>query len=117
MDKVKINRKQLLDIVKENRRTHVEDYQEALMGFQKVYCDKLQKALEKAQTENPEDIEGYVSETPPQSREKGYNTLIRKLEISVDENIELSDTEFNCYVMDEWGWKTEFSNSVNKYKR
>ena len=30
------------------------------------------------------------------------------IEMSVDENIEISEHDFACYILDDWGWKQNF---------
>ena len=40
--------------------------------------------------------------------------MIRKLELETKTEVELDDTEFRQYVMDDWDWKEQFiaSNTV-----
>ncbi len=51
----------------------------------------------------------------PESHEAEYNRAIRAIELNIYENIELSEIEFNQYVMNDWSWKNSFVTSNSNY--
>src|SRR6185295_867061 len=51
----------------------------------------------------------------PQSHEKAYDQIIRMMEMSVDEEITLTCSQFACFVMDDWDWKEQWSASNATY--
>lgn len=52
-----------------------------------------------------------ITVTRPESHEKEYNTVIKNLELSTAEFVVLGQSDFNQYVLDEWIWKSTFSNN------
>jgi hypothetical protein len=51
----------------------------------------------------------------PQSHEKAYDQIIRMMEMSVDDEITLTCSQFACFVMDDWDWKEQWSASNATY--
>lgn len=51
----------------------------------------------------------------PESHAAEYDRAIRSVSLNVYDKIELSETEFNQYVMNDWSWKSSFINSNNSY--
>lgn len=51
----------------------------------------------------------------PESYDKEYNRAIRSVELNVYDKIELSEQEFNQYVMNDWSWKNSFISSNSAY--
>lgn len=117
MRTTKIQKTELLSIVKANLETHLTDYAEAVSDY-KLAALKLAKAnLELAETGELAKI-AEIKEMPaePKSYEAEYNRAIRKLELSVDDVIEVDELTFNQLVLDEWNWKTQFLVGNALYK-
>lgn len=51
----------------------------------------------------------------PENHLGDYDTTIRKVELSCLDKIQLSSTEFDSYVMNNWGWKNQFVSSNLNY--
>ncbi len=51
----------------------------------------------------------------PETHEKDYDRIIRMLEMSVHDEIKISEHEFNQYVMDEWAWREKFATTNARY--
>ncbi|MEK6882860.1 MAG: hypothetical protein AABY22_24770 [Nanoarchaeota archaeon] len=51
----------------------------------------------------------------PEDHTQDYDLAIRKVELSVWENIALQENEFNNYVMNNWSWKNTFLNVAQIY--
>jgi len=114
LNSVKINREELLQIVKTNREKHIEEYNEAIENWKRLYRDALdtfQASLDKGTPIEFSDI----NLEKPQSYENHYNQVIRMLELSVEENIDVNNSTFNQIVMDEWAWTYSFKNSSSSY--
>lgn len=116
MHSVKINRKELLSIVKENAKKHVADYDEAVEDF-KVAVVKVAKANLKIA--NSGDITTFNFQrmpATPVNYADNYSRAIRMLELSVEDVIEVEEHIFNQLVLDEWGWKQAFVAQSALYK-
>jgi hypothetical protein len=53
----------------------------------------------------------------PESHEKAYDQIIRMMEMSVDQEITLTCSQFGCFVMDDWDWKEKWAASNSAYTR
>jgi len=117
MNSVKMNRKELLKIVKENQKKHVAQYEESVVDY-KVAVVKLAKAnLKLANTGDLAEIRKMKNRIDaPQSYEDNYTRAIRMLELSVEDVIEIEEHIFNQLVLDEWGWKQQFTAMSAMYK-
>jgi len=101
MKSVKINKDELLGIVKNNRSKHIDEFVEAVEDY-KSFLDQFKN----------------LKYTPaaPKSYENSYDKAIRMLELSVEDVIEIDDTTFNQLVLDDWNWKDNFISSNFLYK-
>lgn len=117
MRTVKLNKTELLDIVRANKEKHIKEYLEAVADY-KIAAVKLAKAnLKLANTADLEKIsEMKAVPSAPISYEDSYSRAIRMLELSVEDVIELEETIFNQLVLDEWTWKRSFVASGALYK-
>lgn len=117
MNSVKMNRKELLKIVKDNQKKHVVQYEESVIDY-KAAVIKLAKAnLKLANTGDLAEIRKMKNRIDaPQSYEDNYTRAIRMLELSVEDVIEIEEHIFNQLVLDEWGWKQQFTAMSAMYK-
>ncbi len=113
MKKVTINQKDLLVILRENRDTHEADYKDAYEGYLETCVETLEKILQDFKAGLRETVQW--TEFPPQSQVKDYDRVIRMLELSVDNEIELTADEFANYVQDDWNWKDNWTVSNSAY--
>ena len=116
MNSVKMNRLELLKIVKENATKHVADYDEAVADY-KVGVLKVAKANLKIA--NTGDLSKFVfNKLPPApvNYADNYSRAIRMLELSIEDTLEIEEHIFNQLVLDEWSWKQNFTASATLYK-
>lgn len=117
MRNVKLNKKELLDILHQNREKHLADYETAVADFKAAVLKVAQANLKLAKTGSLERI-AQIQHIPaaPSSFAGSYARAIRMLELSVDEVIELDELTFNQLVLDEWQWKQGFMAASALYK-
>jgi hypothetical protein len=113
MQEVTVKREQLLEKLKENREAHREVFEISLEGYRKAVIEHLERLL--ADAREGKRIEHNVRMPVPQDQTPEYDQAIAMLEMSVDDEIELTSQEFACYVMDRWGWKRQFTASNKSY--
>lgn len=106
MEIVKIKKSVLLETLKENRQAHRTIFEEAQIGYRAEAIRLLDKALQDAKAGRK--INTYVRLDAPIDQTKDYDRAIKMIEMSVDENIEISETDFACYILDDWNWKHSF---------
>lgn len=118
MRKVTVNTKELLQKIKANREKHVQEYNEAVVGYKealeqrgKEVADNFLSKIAKATLPEAEPVPVYadsVNLVVPVSHQEDYDQVIEMLEMSLNAGTEKQDIqtdEFACYVRDNWKWK------------
>lgn len=117
MNSIKMNRIELLDIVRANKITHIAEFIEAVADYKTLV---LQITAGNAKLAKTADLEQFkkIKSIPaaPVSYEDSYKRAIRMLELSVEDVIEVEEDVFNQLVLDEWSWKRAFMMSNSVYK-
>jgi hypothetical protein len=117
MNAVKINRIELLGIVRENKEKHVKEYIESVEDYKKAALKIAEANLALVQTGDLDKIAKiHTQPQKPVSYETSYTRAIRMLELSVEDVIEVEEDVFNQLVLDEWAWKNMFTASASLYK-
>lgn len=114
MQIVKIRKTDLQTVVKDNRAKHVREADEAKTDYRTALVLKLEELLAAAKTGG--NVAHVISLPVPQDYRKEYDRIIRMLELSSDDIIELQPQEFAQYVLDEWSWKQAFGIAASAYK-
>ena len=115
MDSVKVDRVKLLETIRENREKHRTVFLEAIEGYKEAVIEALEKRLTDAKKNKR--VSHIIQLVQPMDQTKEYDKIIRMLEMSIEQNIELSDREFAQYVMDDWTWKHQFLVSNSGYSK
>lgn len=110
---IKVNKTELIETLKKNKKTHIIEYDESYKGFVIESTQRLKKALKDAKSEKFDDV--YFSQ--PDSHESDYSVIIEMLEMSVDTEVEISAEQFRRYVRDEWSWTSSFKEDFVKYSQ
>lgn len=136
---VTVNRAKLLDTLRTNREKHIKEYHEAVAGYKEQATARLvslRKKIISSVDENFESIQQRIAkfdpEEPlpdrivltsvtsfdlqvPRSYEKSYDVAIQMAEWEVSETVTLKQSQFQCFVLDDWEWKTAFVNLSKTY--
>lgn len=117
MNSVKVNRNELLKIVQGNMMVHIAAYKESVEDYKNLVLTYAKDNLVLAETMDL-DIIRKIKAPPaqPTSYEDNYKRAIRMLELSIVNEIELQEHEFNQLVLDEWSWKHTFLAGAASYK-
>jgi hypothetical protein len=117
MRSVKVEKSELLDIVRKNQKKHVKEYEESVSDYKKAAVKVAKEHTKLADSGDLEKI-ARIKAMPsrPVSYEKDYDRAIRMLELSVEDTIDLESDVFNQLVLDEWSWKQMFTASASLYK-
>lgn len=113
MNKVTVHKDELVTTVRANREQHRELFEKALDGWRKHAIDALDEHLDSLRAGRVADLRLYLP--PPEDHTSDYDQVIRMLEMSVDKVIDLTHSEFAQYVMDDWGWKEQWTASNAGY--
>ena len=115
---VKVNRKNLIEKLKENRGKHKKEYDEAVEAYQAACVKELQDALKKVRGwKTAADYDAVqVYNHLPAHHLKAYDRVLASLEMSVDEDLVITAEQISQFVMDEWNWSESFRSTANIYK-
>lgn len=113
MQTVKVKKEELLEKVKENRANHRLVFEQALVVYKKKVIEELEDYLTKAKA--GERVPRMSQLTQPMDQTREYDQAIAMLEMSVDDEIEITSDEFRCFVLDRWHWKGQFATSNRRY--
>ena len=140
LQKIKVSKTELLDIVQDNKKKHDEIYtaaehgywidaKEFLLKHQREQMEQLKrnylktvKDLKKQVAKELKMVEQkkkdgyfYMRKPFPENHSDDYQGTIRRLELSVDKEIELENSEFDCYVRNKWQWRNSFLGTNSSY--
>lgn len=122
---INVSRVKLIETMKANRETHLKEYNEAktvyLTDLQKEMIERCSRYLAKVAADVKagvinNDSRGVFSKLEaPTSYVAEYDNKIAMFDMSVDENIELTEQEFRQYVRDQWSWSSGFRATTANY--
>lgn len=100
MNNVKMKKDDLLVIIKQNRRSYIEDLRKAEAEFLSSTAAELERILRELNTKKLDAV--HLNVHSPTDHTSEYDSVIRKLELTVLDEIELSDTDFTNFVENKW---------------
>ena len=95
---IKISKSKLIEKISENKEAHIKDFNEAVIAY-KV---EAQKQLEIAQKElNDGSLKIKLNLVTPVNRAEEYDKVIEMFKWEIDDEIQITQREFNEYVHDD----------------
>jgi hypothetical protein len=113
MDKVTVKKNDLLAALRQNREAHRDIFEEACEGYQAEAIRLLEEHLQRIR--QGKRVQVHVILPVPADHTKDYDRVIRMVEMSVDDEIDLEASDFASYVMDDWRWKRDFLATNSTY--
>jgi alpha-D-ribose 1-methylphosphonate 5-triphosphate diphosphatase PhnM len=113
VEPIRVNVKDLTDRIQENRDKHREEFEKAIVGFKIEAEEALEKALDRARKGLVQNV--YVSLTMPQDHTPDYDRVLTMLKMTVDDTLELTETDAARYVLDDWEWKQQWVTANASY--
>lgn len=113
MNKVTVKKDELLGILRTNRTKHRDIFIDAQKGYKERVIAELEKSLDDARA--GKKLRTSITLVAPVNQTGDYDQAIGMLEMSVDNTVELSASEFRQYVLDKWAWDAQFKMSNATY--
>lgn len=113
METVTVKKAELLEKVRANRDAHQAIYDEAKAGYKALAVAELKKHLKDVERGAMQVI--HITMPAPVNQIRDYDRIITMLEMEVEDEVELDETQFSQYVMDDWRWKQQFLTSNSTY--
>ena len=113
MDKVTVRKDDLAKAVQANRDEHRKIFEEAVDGYKKRAVQLLEEHIARIRTGKLERV--AVSMPVPEDHTHDYDRVLKMLEMSTADEIELDEHRFAQYVMDDWQWQRQFLTDSSAY--
>lgn len=114
MQSTKVNIKKLIEKLRANRESHRKTFAEARAQYVLEATQLLADRYNDASRTGKIDLD-FSSLIQPVSYVSNYDLILSMLEMSIEEDVVLSQSDFNRYVMDNWEWKHSFETSTMGY--
>jgi hypothetical protein len=111
--KIRVARLELLEKLKANRDRHATVYKEAKEGYLKAAKKALLARMTELESGKVKSLSFNL--TVPSSQLSAYDTVIGMLEMSKDDTMEVSASEYRMFVQDEWDWMSNFLQTNSAY--
>ena len=103
----------LIEKLKKNRENHLETYNKALAVYKEDFVAELTKMLKDAKADKK--YTEHVNLNKPINKADVYDRIIKMLEFTSQETVELNENEFSNYVLDIWQWSDTVSMTNTSY--
>lgn len=110
---VRVKRETVLERLRANRDAHRSLFEEAIEGWHKEVLRVLDEQMKRAKANKRHVPQVYLPQ--PQDHTAEYDQAIEMLEMSLDDELELTAREFAQYVRDDWQWRNDFITSSASY--
>lgn len=115
---LKVKTEKLLKTLKHNRENHDTDYKEAVAQFLTQSVSMLEDRANAVKSRKIRNLhEVFQFNLPvPVSYIEAYDEVIKMLEYSEQEEIEISGDQYRAWVEDKWDWSRQFEAATLSYK-
>lgn len=115
MKQITVKKDELLKVLKDNRKEHQNLVWKAQEGFKIAAKEKLEELLEQVKKNKLVEFFTLHELNQPMDKTEDYDRAIQMLEMEVEDEVKVSESEFRCYVQDKWGWTDQMLLSNTKY--
>lgn len=113
MKDIKVTKAALIEKIQSNRDAHRAIFLEAVDGYRVMAEKILEQHLAEIRSGKMKVV--FVTLPAPDDHTRDYDRVLAMLDMSVEEEITLSQADFAQYVQDDWSWKRAFLTSNSTY--
>lgn len=110
---MEFKKQDLIETISKNRDEHQRIFDEAVRGYKDQLVKELEAHIERIK--RGEVIRVYISFPQPENHTRDYDRILKMLEMTPLEQVELGETQFSQYVLDDWNWKRAFLSTNATY--
>jgi len=115
MKSIKVNKPELLAVLRKNRDEHRETFLQAQAAYRETVIAVLDEELNAAKNGRLFVLARITALVQPSDHTDDYNRVIGMVEMDTATTVELDEREYSQYVDDNWGWMMQFANEVTSY--
>lgn len=113
MQKITVRKTELREIIQANRDEHREIFEEAVEAFKARCIEELESRLKDVRAGRK--INMMISLPVPEDHTEDYDRALRMLELSIDDEIDLTEEDVAQYVQDDWSWSRAWAANTGSY--
>lgn len=113
MKDVQMKATELKKVLEKNKKAHRAEFEAALNGWKVKVTEKLEKSYQDALA-GKIWIEAFHL-PKPQDHTNDYTRALEMVKHEVRDVITLTEHEYSQLVMDDWGWKQQFTATNSMY--
>ncbi len=103
---ITVDKLRLIEILEKNRDGHRRIFEEALVGWRERVLERVEELYQQAREGKLENA--YLSLPRPEDHTRDYDRVIGMLQLDVNDQVELTASEYAMFVEDDWGWQKSF---------
>lgn len=115
--KLNVSSKKLLTTLKENREKHLQNYKTAVDLFKGQSLSLLESRISALKENQIKDLSQVLcfNLPVPVSYVQAYDEVIKMLEFSEQQEVEIDGNQYRAWVEDQWDWSHSFGASTLSY--
>ncbi len=113
MQRVTVDKAKFVERVTKNRDGHRRTFEKALRGYRARMIAELERRID--DLHRGRRIDQYIRLPEPEDHTADYDRVLTMAAMSIDDTVELTQDEFAMYVMDQWRWKQDFTETTAHY--
>lgn len=105
----------LLSTLKANRESHIGDYSDAVVEYREQVKEGLSSRL--AELDSLQDPKTFLAHNLkcPVTYQHVYDRVIKMLEMTDKESVQINGKQFAEWVEDQWDWSHDFNENTVAY--
>jgi len=115
MQKVKVRTEELRQKVIENKKKHKELVEKSIQGYLKAIEKELKYLLKEVLKEKEVNFRELYRLQPPIDKTDEYETALLMLNMSTEDEVELTHDDFMRLVQDKWSWTDQMLTNNTRY--
>lgn len=117
MRNITVDKANLLSTLRANRDAHHAEYEEAVEVYKRRFVVEAQHFADDAINRSKAGIpfDAFMWLPVPEEHTDDYDRVIALMEWELADTVELSESDFRCYVLNEWGWMSSFTANTRSY--
>lgn len=113
---IKVDKSKLIEKIKLNKQNHIAEYNQAVLDYRAEAEKQLKEQMEALAAGS---LKIKIQLVTPVNEEAEYDKLLQMFDWEVESLVELSQGEFNEYILDEtpFALQAKMSNSTYSHKK
>ena len=99
--------------LEQNRGRHRKAFEKALVDYRDFAIRQLDEQIERLKKGGNAAV--YVNVQAPEDHTDDYDRVLAMRGMTVDDVMQIEESLFQCYVMDQWEWNEQFVATNSSY--